>query len=199
MSDVVSAPDEKVRARYKIEIHFGKNRTSAGPNVCAVSAYESGTRLNGEGDEMMYMCSERDRGLELGSATPKVKDHSVERGTDGCGAFIPGSRLRGGFAMCDSCKRVIRADALTNTVLVSLPTKRLGAMVAAWFRKLDSDCDIYLKYHPSDIRYQAMENAEGLDKARMLRGLSIYPLANIIKDTAAGATLEARFAAFLAS
>ena len=195
----VEAPDERVRAKYKIEVHFGKNRTATGPNVAAVSAYESGARLNGEGDEMMYICSERDRGLELGSSKPKVRDHAVERGTEGCGAFIPGSRLRGGFAMCDACKRVIRADALTNMILVSLPTERLALLVAEWFRKLDSDCDIYLKYHPTDIRYQAMENAEGLDKARMLRGLSIYPLANIIKDTAAGATLDVRFAAFLSS
>lgn len=191
---------EKVVARYKIELHFGKNRTTAGPNVCAVSAYESGRHLDGEGDEMMYMCSERDRGLELGSAgSAKVKDAPVERGTEGCGAFIPGSSLKGGFAMCPKCKRVIKADALTNTVLVSLPTPRLAAMVTDWFRKLDSNCDIYVKYHPTDIRYIAMEKAHGLDKARMLRGLSIYPLANIIKDTTAGAQLERRIQAFLES
>lgn len=190
---------DKEIARYKIELHFGKNRTTAGPNVCAISAYESGRHLDGEGDEMMYICAERDRGLELGSGTHKVKDAPVERGTDGCGAFIKGSSLKGGFAMCPSCSSIIRADALTNTIIVSLPTKRLAGVVTDWFRKLDSNCDIYVKYHPTDIRYIAMEQAHGLDKARMLRGLSIYPLANIIRDTTAGASVESRFAAFLES
>ena len=194
MSETENAP-----AKYKIELHFGKNRTTAGPNVCAVSAYESGRHLDGEGDEMMYICSERDRGLELASGSAKVHDAPVERGTAGCGAFIRGSSLKAGFAMCPSCQSVIRADALTNTVIVSLPTKRLSVLVTEWFRKLESNCDIYVKYHPTDIRYIAMEAAHGLDKARMLRGLSIYPLANIIKDTTAGASLESRIAAFLES
>jgi hypothetical protein len=190
---------DEIKAKYKIELHFGKKRTTKGPNVCAVSAYQSGLHLDGEGDEMMYICAERDRGLELGGTTAKVNDAPVERGTEGCGAFIPGASLKGGFAVCPSCQRSIRADALTNTVLVSLPTSRLAGMVATWFRKLDSNCDIYVKYHPTDIRYIAMEKAHGLDKARMLRGLSIYPLANIIRDTAHGSSIEARFTAFLES
>jgi hypothetical protein len=186
-------------AKYKIELHFGKDRTVTGPNICAISAYESGKHLNGEGDEMMYICSERDRGLHVGGQVAKVNDAPVQRGTDGCGAFIPGRQIKGGFAMCSSCERVVKADALTNTLFVSLPTKRLAALVTTWFRKLDSNCDIYVKYHPSDIRYIAMEQDHGLDKARMLRGLSIYPLANIIKDTTAGSAIESRFVTFLSS
>lgn len=190
---------EHKAAKYKIELHFGKNRTVSGPNICAISAYESGKHLDGEGDEMMYICSERDRGLMVGGQVSKDKDASVVRGTDGCGAFISGKQIKGGIAMCLSCDRAVKAEALTNTLFLSLPTKRLAAFVATWFRKLDSDCDIYVKYHPTDIRYKAMQDAHGLDKARMMRGLSIYPLNNIIKDVTAGATLESRIHAFLAS
>lgn len=190
---------EKVAAKYKIELHFGKNRTVSGPNVCAVSAYESGRHLDGDGDEMMYICSERDRGLMLGGQVSKDKDANVVRGTDGCGAFISGKMIRGGVAMCPTCQRAVKAEALTNTMFLSLPTKRLSAFVTNWFRKLESNCDIYVKYHPTDIRYKAMQDAHGLDKARMLRGLSIYPLDNILKDVTAGATLESRIHAFLAS
>lgn len=186
-------------AKYKIEIHFGKNRTVSGPNICAISAYESGKHLDGEGDEMMYICSERDRGLMVGGQVSKDKDAPIQRGSDGCGAFLSGKQIKGGIAMCNSCGRAIKAEALTNTIFLSLPTKRLSAFVATWFRRLDSDCDIYVKYHPTDIRYKAMQDAHGLDKARMLRGLSIYPLANIIKDVTAGATLEGRIQAFLSS
>lgn len=193
-----SAP-EKISAKYKIEIHFGKNRTMSGPNVCAVSAYESGKHLDGEGDEMMYICAERDRGLMVGGQVTKDKDAPIQKGKDGCGSFISGKQLKSGFAMCTSCNQIVKADALTNSMFYSLSNKQLASKIATWFRKLDSNCDIYVKYHPTDIRYIAMEQAHGLDKARMLRGLSIYPLANIIKDTTAGASLESRIAAFLSS
>lgn len=190
---------EHLAAKYKIEVHFGKNRTMSGPNVCAVSAYESGKHLNGEGDEMMYICSERDRGLMVGGQVTKDKDAPIQKGKDGCGAFISGKQIKSGFAMCTSCGNIIKADALTNSMFYSLSNKQLAAKIATWFRKLESNCDIYVKYHPTDIRYIAMEKAHGLDKARMLRGLSIYPLANIIKDTTAGASLESRISAFLSS
>ena len=62
-------------AKYKIEIHFNKNRTTSGPNTAAVSIFESGARLNGEGDELVYLCNERDKGLALGM--PGVKDQQV--------------------------------------------------------------------------------------------------------------------------
>lgn len=191
--------EEHLAAMYKIEIHFGKKRTMSGPNVCAVSAYESGRHLNGDGDEMMYICSERDRGLMVGGQVTKDKDASIQKGNDGCGAFISGKNLKGGLAMCGSCSRVIKAEALTNSVFFSLSNKQLASKITDWFRKLDSNCDIYVKFHPTDIRYLAMQKAHGLDKARMLRGLSIYPLANIIKDTTAGASLESRINAFLSS
>ena len=193
-----SAP-EKISAKYKIEIHFGKNRTMSGPNICAVSAYESGKHLDGDGDEMMYICAERDRGLMVGGQVSKDRDAPIQKGKDGCGSFISGKQLKSGFAMCTSCNQIVKADALTNSMFYSLSNKKLAAKIATWFRKLDSNCDIYVKYHPTDIRYIAMEQAHGLDKARMLRGLSIYPLANIIKDTTAGASLESRIAAFLSS
>jgi hypothetical protein len=196
---MTEAAPEKISAKYKIEIHFGKNRTMSGPNVCAVSAYESGKHLDGEGDEMMYICAERDRGLMVGGQVTKDKDAPIQKGKDGCGSFISGKQLKSGFAMCTSCNQIVKADALTNSMFYSLSNKQLASKIATWFRKLDSNCDIYVKYHPTDIRYIAMEQAHGLDKARMLRGLSIYPLANIIKDTTAGASLESRIAAFLSS
>jgi hypothetical protein len=179
-------------ARYKIEVHFGKNRTLTGPNVAAVSVFESGMHLNGDGDELMYICAQRDKGLALNA--PNVKDSEIIRGQEGCGKFIPGKNLQNGVAMCVCEKqRMISSEELTSTVLVNLTTERIANLVANWFRKLDNNADIYVKYHPTDIRYKAMESAEGLDKARSLRGLTIYPLKNIIKDTANGASIEKRF------
>ena len=50
---------DKVRARYKLEIHFGKNRSSMGmrssqPFAGAVTYWLSGTKFHGGGDEKIY-------------------------------------------------------------------------------------------------------------------------------------------------
>ncbi len=189
--------NNKSKAKYKIEVHFGKGRTTSGPNVGAISVYESGNRLDGEGDELMYICAERDRGLALNA--PGVKDREVKRGAQGCGCFIPGGLLKSGFAGCPGCENVVLAENLTSTVLFNLTTEALAEKMVKWFNKLEHNADIYLKYHPTDIRYTALEDAYGLDKGRMLRGLTIYPLRNIIKDTSAGASLKKRFIALLSS
>jgi len=187
----------KSMARYKIEIHFGPKRTTKGPNVAAISFFESGNRLNGDGDEAMYLCMERDRGLALNMGAD-VKDREVVRGVEGCGKFIPGGQIRGGCAMC-SCEeqKIIQAESLTSTLLVNLTTQKLATLLVRFFEELDNNADIYMKYHPSDIRYKAMEDVYGLDKARMMRGLTIYPLRNIVKDTMAGSSLENRFKALM--
>jgi hypothetical protein len=189
--------NNKSKAKYKIEVHFGKGRTTSGPNVGAISVYESGNRLDGEGDELMYICSERDKGLALNA--PGVKDRAVVKGTDGCGSFIPGGLLKTGFACCPECENVVVAENLTSVVLFNLTTELLAEKMVRWFNNLEFNADVYLKYHPTDIRYSALTDAYGLDKGRMLRGLTIYPLKNIIKDTSAGSPLKSRFIALLSS
>ena len=188
-------------AKYKIELHFNKGRTTNGPNVAAISIFQSGCRLNGEGDELVYICSERDKGLALNA--PGVKDRAVIKGYAGCGKIIEGDRIRGGVAICTSCvdgkENMIASENLTSTLLVNLTTDKLAVMVADIFRRLDSNADIYIKYHPTDLRVEAMNNVHNLDKGRMLRGLTIYPLANIIKDTLGGASVEKRFKALFSA
>lgn len=184
-------------AKYKIEIHFNKNRTTAGPNTAAVTVFESGARLNGEGDELVYICTAKDRGLALNM--PGVLDRPVVQGSGGCGGVIPGENLRGGVAVCPHCSSTISSEALTSTLLVHLTTKKLALLVTDLFRKLSSDADVYIKYHPTDIRSKALNNPHELDKSRMSRGLTIYPIYNIIKDTAGGASVEGRFEALFSA
>jgi hypothetical protein len=184
-------------AKYKIEIHFNKSRTTAGPNTAAVTIFESGARLNGDGDELVYICSERDKGLALN--IPGAQDREVIRGYEGCGSIIPGENLRGGVAVCTKCNSPISSESLTSTLLVHLRTKKLAVLVTDLFRRLDSDADIYIKYHPTDLRSEALNNPHQLDKGRMSRGLTIYPLHNIIRDTIGGATLEGRFSALFSA
>ena len=184
-------------AKFKIEIHFNKNRTTSGPNTAAITIFESGARLNGDGDELVYLCSQRDTGLALNA--PHQKDRTVVRGYDGCGNIICGNQLRGGAAICTNCESIINSEQLTSTLLVHLTTKKLSALVTDIFRRLDSNADIYIKYHPTDIRAQALNNPHDMDKSRMSRGLTIYPLFNIIKDTTSGSSVENRFEALFSA
>ena len=78
-------------------------------------------------------------------------------------------------------------------------TKNLALYIEKLFRELGSNADIYLKFHKTDIRYIALERAKGPEVARRLKGMHIYALKNIIKDTSSGAALVGRFMAFLTS
>lgn len=171
-----------IRAGYKIEIMFGPKRTPQGPNAVLIQMWESGRRLNGEGDDLMYWCKSVDRGNQ-----------------SGCGGPIPSGAIHVGIAHCPHCNNMIRADKLTGQyVLRGISTVKLAEEIEKIFHSLKDNADIYCKYNPDDIRYQAMMK-ENPERGRRLRGLFIYPLRNIIKDTAAGSTLQARFRAFLSA
>lgn len=192
MADLLEVPKT---GKYKIEIHFSKDRTTAGPNVSATTVFKSKGQLNGEGDELLYFCLEHDSGLRLNTMDSKAEDGPIVKGTQGCGAILDSSCLRGGLARCPQCNAFIKASALTSTIFRKVSTTKLAETTAALFRKLDSSADIYIKYHPTDIRYTTMEKAYGLDRARELRGLTIYPLKNILGDIFSGSSLENRFEA----
>ena len=172
----------EIRAKYKIEITFVEGRTVKGPNRLGIQIWESGKRFHGGGDELMYWCKDSRKGED-----------------GGCWAPIPSDCVRGGVAICPSCKRAVNAELLTNMRLGYVTSQNLAKELVTMFRRLGSNCDIYLKYHKSDIHYIAMERDKGPDVARRLKGMAIYPLKNIIKDTSSGADLEKRFYAFVCS
>ena len=171
--------DDKSFAKYKIEIMFGPKRTVTGPNTYVMQVFESGKRLHGGGDELAYWCRD------------------VREGHDtGCWGIIIGDYIRNGIALCTHCDAAIRADFLTGQRFGKVMTKTLAEHVAKIWRQLDCSADIYCKFDRDDIRIKIMEEKVGAADAHRLRGLFIYPLPNILKDTAAGASVEARFEAF---
>lgn len=170
----------EIRAKYKIEVTFSKGRTSLGPNLVGIQIWESGRRLSGGGDDLAFWC------------------RSTET-EEGCWGIITSDFIRGGIALCPTCKKASNADLLTNMKIGRVSTKNLVNDLEKLFRFLDSNADIYLKFHKSDIRYIAMERAKGPEVARRLKGMHIYPLKNILSDTSHGASLTGRFTAFLTS
>lgn len=173
-----SIASAQIRAKFKIELKFRDDRKLFGDNSIGWQVYESGKHLHGGGDELVYWCISR-------------KDNGV-----GCGAPIIGSNIIQGVALCGSCHCQVNAAMLTANFVIKMTLRKLAEETAKLWRKLECSADIYCKYNPEDIRYKIMEEKVGSDKARALQGLFIYPLTNILKDTAAGSSLESRLEAF---
>ena len=80
--------------------------------------------------------------------------------------------------------------------------KQLAEMLVQLFFQLDGLVDVFLKFHPSDIRYTKDESdlvtRKRLETARRKRIPSVYTLKRILEDTQGGrANLKDRFLAFL--
>lgn len=172
----------EIRAKYKIEITFVADRKLNGPNKLGISIWESGKRFHGGGDELMYWCKDNRAGEDGGCWSPISSDY-----------------IKGGVAFCKNCQRTVNAELLTNMRIGNVTNQNLAKELVAIFHSLSSNCDLYVKYHKTDIHYIAMEKAHGPNVAARLKGLSIFPLKNILKDTSSGADLGKRFYAFLTS
>lgn len=177
--EVLGAKD--VPAKYKIEVFFGPGRTHQGPNVISIKFWESGRRLHGGGDDLMFICRNSEEGKE----------------NEGCQAIFSSDFVRHGIAICPKCQRALNAEKLTRGLVGNKTTRQLATELAFFWRKLGGNADVYLKFDRTDIRYRMVEREKGPQKARELKGLSIYPLKNILADTAGGAELENRLFAFL--
>lgn len=169
-----------LKAKFKIEVTFGPKRTIPGPNLLGIQIWESGKRLNGGGDDLSFWCQNL-----------KAKE--------GCWGVITSDNIRGGIAVCPHCQKMVNANLLTNMKIGRVTTQNLSKLLEHTFRSLGHSADIYLKYDQTDIRVLAMERQKGRNVARRLKGMHIYPLKHIIKETANGASLRDRFFAFLCS
>lgn len=177
--------EEKDLAKYKIEILFGKGFAPSKPSHGGVSFWESGSKLHGGGDTILHICPGKDL---------RVND---------CDSFIPDASHGYGFLICPKCHRSWEGEQVSGQILARLTAQGWAQLVLKYFLRLEMKADIYVKYHPDDIRSAAaIEQArqhmgDVLMGARRSRRPRIYPLKNIIKDTSAGASFESRFLAFL--
>lgn len=200
-TEAILAP--AARGRYKIEIHFGKDRTSHGLCSLCLTIWESGLRLHGGGDEKMYWCGYQD-----------------------CRKPLAVSNFGYAHVVCPACQREQFLDDKTKGEhikylirenqrvgdLDKLPTVQgekfcklypptIADLLVATFNELGRDADLYLKYSPLDMRYEGknetVADLKRLELARIKREPVIYPLSRIIKDLNAGGDLKARFLAMI--
>ena len=162
---------------------FGPKRTLQGPNGIELSIWESAKHLHGGGDALAFQCRDARAG------------HS-----EGCGGIIPQDNVnKSGVAFCPNCQRTVDSNLLPTGRVGIFTSQQLAEILVEWFYKLGSNADIYLKYDQYDPRYRAMARQRGEAEARKLRGLHMYRLKNILRDTATGADLTKRMKAFITS
>lgn len=202
--DAKKEPDvasNEIKARYKIEILFGKDRSISSLNYSTgmLLMWESGKRFHGGGDEKMYWCGYDDCGKPITvdnfgyyhCVCPKCKRELF---------LDPGARELHVKHLRDMNKPINGLDKLPVIVgerLFKLSPPKIADLLEKTWYQLGCNADIYLKYHPTDIRTSAMGSEEDLANMRNSRAKMIYPLKNILKDTAAGASLNKRLLAMV--
>lgn len=189
------------RAGFKIQINFGPNRSALKEFGALLSFYSSGKHFHGGGDDLLYVCLDR---LELERRRMNPKEcwkfylDVLRKKIDGhgCGKLISSAGMGGGVAYCANCAKGVISANLVNPLFFWGTVNELAGLAAEVFHRVtDSNADVYCKYDPTDIRYTTVAQTQGSEAAHKLRGLFIYPLKNILKDAAAGATVESRFRA----
>lgn len=188
------------QAKWKIQIWIKSSRSIRKPLSFSLSIWESGKRLHGGGDESAFICRKKPSApkpkMPFGVAQHKAI-FKKEPTNMGCDSVIPGEQAVHGYAICPGCGIRWDTEHIADSLFYQIPVERAADQIALWFRKLDHSADIYVKYRDDDIRTKMMAAQYGVRRARQLKGLTIYPLVKIIRDTTGGATLESLFKALL--
>lgn len=172
-------------AKYKLELLLGKDFSMSKPCTGALSFWESGSKLHGGGDTILYVCPGKAKGVSS------------------CEAFIPDDSQGYGFLVCHKCGTTWKGEEVSGQILARLPVAGWGQLLTKYFHRLEQKADIVLKYHPLDIRSAAASEQEKQQMGDRLMGtrnkrhVRIYTLASLLTDTTAGAEIEARILAFI--
>ena len=173
------------KGKYKIELFFHHRRTRNGLNAVLMNFWESAAAMHGGGDSRIYLCP----GSRLRN--------------NGCAAPIPSDANVNGKMMCSKCGVMWDAEETIGEIFFNLPLQRLAESITKYYHVLGGHADICIKYSQDDLRSVLLSEQERdrggelFDKLYAARSVSVYPLANIIKDVSAGADLTKRFYAFL--
>jgi hypothetical protein len=188
-----SAERMSKKADYKIQIWFKSERSMHKPVAFSLSFWESGKRLHGGGDEMMFICR---RHAEAPKATPFEVAAAHKATERGCDLLIPGG-LAQGIIVCPHCGLRHKPNEIGDSIFYRVSVDQAANILETWWSRLECNADLYAKYAPTDPRTALMYQNYNHRVAREKKGLTIYPLENILKDTIAGSSIHSRFKAFI--
>ena len=123
--------------------------------------------------------------------------HSKTKSVRGCDGLISGGLADTGVIVCPHCHARHKPDQIGDSIFYRTSVDQASDIIAKWWRQLGGRADLYAKYSPTDPRSIMMANSYDYRTAREKKGLTIYPLQNILKDTLHGSTLESRIKAFI--
>ena len=190
-----TAEEMAARAAFKLQVNFHSSRSIHKPLIYSVSVWESGKRLHGGGDVSCSFCW-RQRGAK--AVVPSNEVTMQKSSPQGCKGIIMPRHVAGIYALCPHCMARHKTTEIGDTILYSTYVDDCASILYGYWLKLGGNADVVLQYNSRDPRQTALAAADKLRRARETRGAtSIYPLANILKDTLAGATVEGRLRAFI--
>jgi hypothetical protein len=182
------AQEDQVRSRFLLDVMFNKGRSIHRPYDGLLVAYTNGGFLHGGGDEMVYFCPN------------KVEKNGH---TKLCATPLPPIAIQGKVAVCPVCETPSRDRELIGQVYAKLTTQNWAALVTRMFYRLDCNADLRICILKGDLRKTTEEEKEKSSGGEKLHRLYNehqwvrYTLAQMIKDTASGATLGHCINAFL--
>ena len=122
-----------------------------------------------------------------------------------CDGVIGGAAQGYGHLVCPKCKKVWKGSQVDGEIVGKWTTQTWATVALKYFMLMDCNADIYLKYMRYSLRDAAgieqvkQQHGDKLEAVRTSRVKVIYPLRNLIKDTAAGSDILTRLRAFLAA
>lgn len=170
-------------AKFKIELMFTSEFSIIKPVQGVMSFWESGSQLHGGGDTIVHFCP----GKKLGR--------------NQCEHYIPDPSHGYGILVCPSCQTVWDGKQVYGQIFARLTVRGWAEAICNYYRKLDMNCDVVIKYHRNDIRAATRgKNSTDLlvetrSSGRRLK--RIYKLSSIMRDTSAGSSLYDRMLAFV--
>jgi hypothetical protein len=193
----------EVKAKYKIEVHLGKRRGRETLTPGVLMLWESGKRFHGGGDDKTYWCGYADCDKPIDTnyfghvhvVCPSCNrelflDHDLKR-----------KHIEHAMTEGLDTKGLRRMAVVVGEKYFNLPTQRIAQLIDKAFNATGRNADIYLKFSPKDIRYDALhEKTLDIDKvevARTRRDPVIYPLNRIIQDLTSGGDFVSRVRSFL--
>jgi hypothetical protein len=181
MADQVRSAEGK--AKFKIELLFTASWSVIKPVPGIMSFWESGSQFHGGGDTIVHFCPGR-----------RLKKNDCEH-------YIPDPSHGYGFLVCPACTKVWNGTEVWGQVIGRNTAQQWAELITTYYRRLDMNCDIVIKYHKEDIRAAAVgilaEDKLAKVRSAPKRLKRIYLLESIMRDTSAGSGLYDRILAFV--
>lgn len=195
------------KAPFKIEVHWGSDRTMYGQNTGALLCWESGRRLDGQADSLLFWCGYPDcrKPVRAGSVQA-IRVACASCGRDSVTSPDEREACANAVGLPAEKAREIRSLPIAGTHwFFKMSMKNVANLMADFWHRLGGQADVCMKYSRHDARVEGSdrENVAAIvrakEKADVARyredGILVYPLHRIQRDIAAGSSVESRFLA----